>query len=307
MSTEPDVSPGSTAPSNGLSLNYEVGGEGPPVVMIMGIGSQRIHWPKRFLQTVQGRGLRTITYDNRDVGRSSWLTGQRAPNPLTMLSRAMAGLTTDAPYSLADMADDLVGLLDHLNIEQAHVAGISMGGMIAQTFALRHPQRLRSLVSMHSTTGARMVSIGQPAAYKALLSAGPKSREEAVERHVQVAKVIGSKGFAIDWKGIRRRAGQSYDVGLNPAGFMRQWAAIMHSGDRTAQLAQIQVPTQVIHGTVDPLIPARAGQATAAAIPDAEIDLIAGMGHDLPPGVYDRIADGIARTVARGEDRTATR
>jgi pimeloyl-ACP methyl ester carboxylesterase len=293
--------PAGTAQSNGIELHYEDRGEGPPVVLIMGIGSQRVQWPHEFLAAVRGRGLRTITYDNRDSGLSTWMRGLPAPNPLRMLSKGFAGLPTRAPYSLVDMAEDLAGLLDQLGIQRAHIAGISMGGMIAQTFAIHHPTRAASLISMHSTTGARRASLGHPKAYRALLAPRPHTREEAIQRHFQMSRVVGSKGFALDWEGIHRRAGLAYDIGLNPAGFLRQWAAIMHSGDRTARLRELQIPARVVHGTVDPLIPPRAGRATAEAIPGAVLDMIPGMGHDLPPGVHQRIADGIAETVAQAE------
>ncbi len=297
------ANPAATARCNGIDIHHEDRGEGPPVLVIMGIGSQRVQWPAEFLAALRAHGLRTITPDNRDAGRSEWMRTLPAPNPLRMFSKALAGLPTKAPYSLVDMADDMAGLLDALGIERAHVAGISMGGMIAQTLAIHHPHRVASLVSMHSTTGGRRASLGKPRAYRALLAPGPQNREEAIARQVEVTRVVGSTGYAHDWEGIRRRAGLAYDIGLNPAGFLRQWAAIMHSGDRSAALAGLRIPARVIHGSADPLIPPRAGRATARAIPGATLDMIPGMGHDLPPGVIGRIADGIAATVARAESQ----
>jgi pimeloyl-ACP methyl ester carboxylesterase len=264
-----------------VELAYETFGEHgrPPVLLVMGIGSQMINWPEDFC-TALSLSRFVIRFDNRDVGESQWLEGE------VDLAACAAGDTSSAVYTLDDMADDAVGLLDALGLSSAHVVGASLGGMIAQTIAIRHPRRVRTLTSIMSTTGERGVANPTEEAAAALMWPPPRSRDEAMERILEVRRVIGSPGFARDEEDIRERAGRAWDRGVNPAGFARQLAAVYASGDRTEALRSLDVPTLVVHGEEDPLIPVSGGRATAAAIPGAELWTIPGMGHDLPRGMW---------------------
>jgi pimeloyl-ACP methyl ester carboxylesterase len=267
-----------------VDLAYETFGEHgqPPVLLVMGIGSQMINWHEDFC-TALSLGRFVIRFDNRDVGESQWLDGE------VDIAACMAGDTSSAVYTLEDMADDAVGLLDALGLSSAHVVGASLGGMIAQTIAIRHPRRVRTLTSIMSTTGERGVANPTEDATAALMSPPAKSREEAMERIVEVRRVIGSTGYPRDEQDIRERAGRAWDRGVNPAGFARQLAAVYASGDRTQALRSLDVPTLVVHGEEDPLIPVSGGRATAAAIPGAHLWTVPGMGHDLPRGVWPEL------------------
>ena len=284
---------------SGISLAYESHGEGDPLVLIMGVGAQRVFWPKDFVSRLVEHGHRVILFDNRDCGESTWLKDQRAPAPMAAMTRALAGLSISVPYTLWDMADDTVALFDALGIERAHLAGISMGGMISQCVAIRYPDRVRSLTSMHSSTGSRRHSIGDPRAYAALLAPGPKNRDEAAEHLVRLYQTIGSPAYEHDWEELRERGRQAFDRGSNPAGFLRQWSAILGSGSRDLALKDLQMPTLVIHGDADRLVPLRAGRHTARCIPNAHLEVIEGLGHDLPPGARERIADLLVWNAAR--------
>jgi len=283
----------------GVDLAYDIHGEGDPIVLIMGVGAQMVFWPDEFIQVLVDRGHQVIRFDNRDVGESTWLDHLRPPAPMVALSRALAGLSVRAPYTLWDMADDTALLLDALDLESAHIAGISMGGMVAQCLAINHPTRVRSLASMHSTTGARRHSIGDPRAYAALLAPGPQTRDQAGEHLVRLYKNIGSPAYEQDWDEVRARGRAAFDRGANPAGFLRQWSAILASGSRDRQLAHLDLPTIVIHGSEDRLVPTRAGRHTARCIPNARLEVIDGLGHDLPPVARVRIAELLAENAAR--------
>lgn len=287
------------AVQDGVELAYEVHGEGEPFVLIMGVGAQHVFWPADFVESLVESGHQVVIFDNRDVGESTWLAHLRAPPPLVAITRAMAGLSVAAPYTLWDMADDTVLLMDALGIDRAHVAGISMGGMVAQCVAIRHPARVKSLASMHSTTGSRMHSIGDPRKYAALLAPGPQTRDEAGEHLVRLYRKIGSPAYEQDWDEVRARGRLAFDRGANPAGFLRQWSAILASGSRDRELGTLSVPTVVIHGSEDRLVPTRAGRHTAACIPDARLEIIDGLGHDLPPVARTRIAELLARNAER--------
>jgi pimeloyl-ACP methyl ester carboxylesterase len=281
---------------NGIEIVYETIGDpsNPPLLLVMGLGTQLIHWDVELCQRFADRGFHVIRFDNRDAGRSTHI---RAPVPNVM--RAMAGLRIEAPYLLDDMADDAFGLLDHLGIEAAHVAGASMGGMIAQTMAIRRPERVLSLTSIMSTTGERRVGRPKLRVWGVLLRRAPRDKDAAVEYFVRVFRLIGSKGFPADEDRVRALAAEAYDRGHSPAGTGRQLAAIMASGDRTERLRELNIPTLVFHGESDPLVPFRAGRATAEAIPDARLIAIPGMGHDMPREVWPRLVDGVAETAAR--------
>jgi pimeloyl-ACP methyl ester carboxylesterase len=284
------------ATANGIEIVYETIGDpsDPPLLLVMGLGMQLIHWDPELCELLAARGFRVIRFDNRDAGLSTQIDA-RVPN----VARAMAGLKIEAPYMLDDMADDAIGLLDHLGIEAAHVAGASMGGMIAQSMAIRQPRRVLSLTSIMSTTGERRVGRPKLRVWGVLARRAPRDKAAYVEYFVRVFRLIGSKGFPSDEGRIRELAAASYERAYRPAGTARQLAAIMASGDRTEQLRGLRVPATIFHGRSDPLVPFRAGRATAEAIPDARMVAIPGMGHDLPREVWPRLADAIADTVTR--------
>jgi pimeloyl-ACP methyl ester carboxylesterase len=287
------------AQANGIEIAYEAFGEAsdPPLMLIMGIGSQMINWPEGFCEELAGRGLYVVRFDNRDAGESTHLDEAGKVD----ISAVLNGDTSSAPYTLSDMADDVAGLLDALEIDGAHIVGASMGGMIAQTFALEHGDRTRSLISIMSTTGDPELPGATEEAQAVLLQPSAQSREELIERSVASYRVLGSPGFEIDEDYLRERAGRSWDRGYDPPGFGRQLAAIYASGNRTERLRSLRVPTLVIHGEDDPLIRLTSGQATAAAIEGAELLTIPGMGHDLPRGAWPQIVDAMAALVERVE------
>lgn len=288
-----------------IELAYETGGDpaAAPMLLIMGLGVQMIFWHDDLVAELAVRGFRTVRFDNRDAGRSSWIDDGPVPNPLA----ALAGDTSSAAYTLEDMASDAVGLMDRLGIEKAHVVGASMGGMIAQTLAIAHPERMLSLASIMSTTGDRAVGMPGPDVLPALLAPPPASREGALEWAISLGRMIGSPGFEPDAEWVRDVAGRAWDRGHNPLGTARQLLAIAASGDRTAALREIDVPAVVIHGAADPLVPVSGGRATAEAIPGAELVVIDGMGHDLPRGAWPTIVEAIASNAARAGDWRAAR
>ncbi len=287
------------AQAGAVELAYETIGDpgDPALLLVMGLGMQLIGWDLELCERFASRGFRVIRFDNRDTGHSTKIQA-KVPNIL----RAAAGAKVDAPYLLTDMAGDAFGLLDHLGIERAHVMGASMGGMIAQTMAIERPERVASLASVMSTTGQRRVGFPKLRALGVLLRRAPDTRDAYIEYFVGVLRRIGSPGFEADEARIRAQAGTSFDRGVHPAGTGRQLAAILASGDRTAQLRELRVPTVVIHGKADPLIPFRAGVATARAIPDAELLAIAGMGHDLPHQVWPQVVDAVAANGRRARE-----
>jgi len=253
---------------------------------------------EEFCRRLAGRGYWVIRFDNRDVGLSTHLHDAPLPNALA----ALQGDTSSASYTLADMADDTVGLIDGLGLEAAHLVGVSMGGMIAQMVAIRHPGRALSLTSIMSTTGEGAVTTSTPEALAVLFTPPPADRQGYEDNAVRAFRVIGSPGFPFDEEAVRQRARRSFDRSYDPMGVGRQFVAIYASGDRTSALAEVDIPTLVIHGELDPLIQLPAGRATAAAIPRAELDVIEGMGHDLHPVVWDRVIDGIDRVARKAED-----
>ena len=285
------------APTSGsITLCYEELGDASDtsLLLIHGIGTQMIAWRQEFLDELTAQGLRVIRFDNRDVGLSTHLEG------MPDIRGLLGGDTSTARYTLDDMASDAEALLDHLEIESAHVLGVSMGGMIAQQLAVGSPERVRSLTSVMSTTGERAVSQPTPEAQATLLQARPTSADEAEERAIEAARVIGSPGMLDeDWiRGFGRRA---FERAFDPPGFARQLAAIWASGDRTEQVREIVVPALVIHGELDPLIPVSAGRATAAASEGSELLVLEGMAHDLPRPLWPRIVGAIAEHVQTAE------
>lgn len=287
------------AKSNGIELAYETFGDpaGRPLLLVMGLGAQMIAWPDGFCIALADRGFHVIRFDNRDAGLSTHLHDA----PRADVIAALSGDTSSASYRLEDMADDTVGLLDALGIQQADIVGASMGGMIAQTVALRHPERVRSLTSIMSTPAPR---IGPPTreALHLLIAPPATSREEAITRRLEANRVIGSPGFPVDEEWVTRTAGLAYDRSYDPPGFARQLVAIHASGDRTAALAEVTVPTVVIHGEEDTLIQVDGGHATAKAIPGAELVVVPGMGHTLPAPVWPLILDAICAVAQRADE-----
>ena len=281
--------PATTA--NGITVEYETCGDpsDPPILLVMGLGAQLITWPDEFVEGLARRGFFVIRHDNRDVGKSTWFDEAGPPN----LVAAIAGDLNPA-YLLGDMADDALGLLDALNIETAHVVGASMGGMIAQAVAIKAPSRVRSLVSIMSTTGAPEVGQPSPEIFPMLLRAAPTTRDEAIEVGVESWRAIGSPAYTTDDTEARQRVAQAYDRAFHPVGTARQLVAIVASGDRTADLRQLDVPTLVIHGDADPLVDISGGKATADAIPGATLRIVSGMGHDLPAPLLPAIVEDIA-------------
>jgi pimeloyl-ACP methyl ester carboxylesterase len=285
------------APANGIELCYQEMGDadGEPLLLVMGLATQMLAWDEGFCGLLVERGFRVIRFDNRDIGRSTRLTAAGVPRRLDM----MAGRRASAPYLLRDMAADTVGLMDYLGIDSAHVAGASMGGMIVQTMAIEHPERVRSMVLIMSNTGSRWTGMPSRKAMAVLLGRPPRGREAAIERAVKTFGVIGSPGYPFDEERLRDVAGRSYDRGHSAAGVLRQLYAITASGDRTQALHGVRVPTAVIHGNRDVLVRPAGGRATARAIPNARLKLIDGMGHDLPRQLWPVFAEEIASTAAR--------
>jgi pimeloyl-ACP methyl ester carboxylesterase len=289
-----------TAPANGIEIVYQEMGDpdGEPLLLVMGLATQMIAWHPDFCGLLVERGFRVIRFDNRDIGRSTKIRSAGASSRLDML----AGRRATAPYLLSDMARDSFGLMDHLGIGSAHVAGASMGGMIAQTMAINQPARVRSMTSIMSTTGRRFTGMPTLKAFGALFGGPPKDRDQVIERAVRTFKVIGSPAYPFEEERIREIAAASFDRGHSAAGVARQLHAILASGDRTAALEDLVVPTTVIHGSADVLIRPSGGRATAKAVPGAHLRIFEGMGHDLPQALWPEFADELAANAARSRD-----
>lgn len=285
------------APVNGIEIAYQEVGDpdATPLLLVMGLGTQMLGWDEEFCVLLAERGFRVVRFDNRDIGHSTMLESGGVPNRLDLF----LGRRESAAYLLSDMATDTIGLMDQLGIESAHVVGASMGGMIGQTLAIEHVERVRSLVSIMSTTGSRRVGTPTLKAFGALLAKAPRGRDEYIERIVKTFKVIGSPAYPMDEPRFRELAGRLYDRSHNPKGVLRQMHAIGASGDRTAALRQLKLPVTVIHGTRDPLVRPSGGRATARAIPGARLRIVEGMGHDLPRALWQTFAGEIADTASR--------
>jgi pimeloyl-ACP methyl ester carboxylesterase len=275
----------------GITLCYErFGSEAdPPMLLIMGLATQMIGWPDEFCARLAERGFHVVRFDNRDVGRSTSVKGP-PPTPRQLIT----GRIDPVLYRLSDMATDAARLMNNLGIAPAHVVGASMGGMIAQTLAAQHPETVRSLVSIMSTTGNRWKGQPKLSIYRYLLRRAPDDREGFIEYNTRVFEAIGSPGLPFDRERVRDMVARSYDRGRDPAGPGRQLGAIIASGDRTAELRAIRAPTLVIHGSKDPLVARSGGVATARAIPGAQLMIVEGMGHDLPEAAWTRLVEAIA-------------
>lgn len=282
--------------ANGIEIAYETFGDPthPPILLIMGLGTQMIAWPDEMCQDLAERGHYVVRFDNRDVGQSTHLDAERAPELLDLVlkKRPMA-------YRIEDMADDALGLMDALGFDKAHLVGASLGGFIAQTLALRAPDRVLSLTLMMTSTGSRWVGQPKPKLLIKLLR-----RREVADKHAAMAatvamfRVIGSQGYAFDEVYLRELVSRSYERGFNPAGRLRQLAAASAQPNRTRDLARLHIPTLVIHGLHDPLIAVSGGLALARTIPGAKFVGYAGMGHDLPCALWPEFAAEIAEVAA---------
>jgi pimeloyl-ACP methyl ester carboxylesterase len=285
------------AQANGLELEYDTFGNpaDPPLLLVMGLGAQMITWEDELCELLAGRGFFVVRYDNRDVGLSTYLDHLPPPD----LAAIATGDQATVPYRLPDLADDAVGLLDALGIAKAHVVGASMGGMIVQQLAIDHPDRLLSITSIMSTTGDRAVGRSEPWALAVLTRPPATTREQAIADSVEGYRRIGSPGYPDDEAFLLAKATLHFDRARHPVGTLRHAAAVMASGDRTARLRSVRLPALVVHGDADPLINVSGGKATAEAIPDAELLVLPGMGHNLPRPVWPELADAITRTAAR--------
>jgi pimeloyl-ACP methyl ester carboxylesterase len=288
------------AHGNGVELEYETVGDpaGRPLLLVQGLGAQLITVEDGLCQELASRGFLVIRYDNRDAGLSTWFDDARPVN----LAAIWGGDHSSLAYTLEDMADDAAAVLDAAGVPAAHVAGISLGGMIAQLLATRHPARVRSLASIMSTTGDRAVGRPTGEAASVLVSSMPGDRDGFIERTVANAKAVGSgTAFPFDAEAVRQGAARSFDRAYHPKGTGRQFAAILAAGDRTGALGQVRVPTLVLHGEEDQVIGVSGGEATAGAIPGARLLRVPGLGHELPPGFWPTLADALVENADRAD------
>jgi pimeloyl-ACP methyl ester carboxylesterase len=275
----------SRAKNGNVEIEWQSFGDDRPetFLLVNGLGSQMTRWPEAFCEKLVAKGYRAIRYDNRDTGLSTWPT---------------------EAYTLSDMAADGIAVLDAAGVKKAHIAGVSMGGMIVQAIAIEHPERVLSLTSIMSATGAPGTLDSTPEAAAVLNTPPPDPKadfEAFVAHQVRNAKVIGSPAYPWPEGALRQRAIAEYERAFNPAGVARQMGAIRGDGDRTERLGRLTVPAVVLHGAVDPLVPPAGGEATAKAIPGAELRIIEGMGHDLPPGLYDIFLDALVAAASRAK------
>jgi pimeloyl-ACP methyl ester carboxylesterase len=287
--------PPQIARANGIDLCYEIFGEADaePMLLIMGLGAQMIQWDDNFCRQLADRGFRVIRFDNRDIGKSSKLSGGKRLTPFELLKLRFLKIPVAAPYKLSDMARDTIGLMDALKIRSAHLVGVSMGGMIAQEIAITFPERVRSLTSIMSTTGNPKVPPPTRQATAMLMAPPVTTKQEYLERFAQTWKILRVGSFPEDEALDRTRAERNFERGLDPAGVGRQLRAILASGSRKQRLGSVKAPTLVIHGTLDPLVRPEGGQDTAASIPGAKLLMIEGMGHALPIPMWPQIIDAI--------------
>ena len=289
--------------ANGIALEVEDHGptNGEPLLLVMGLGMQLVAWHPDFVAMLVARGFRVIRFDNRDIGLSQRFDHLGVPNLAIDSIKYAVGLKVNAPYTVATMADDTAALLDALGIRSAHICGASMGGMIAQQLAVRHRERVKSLTLIMTSSGSRRLPGPSLKVRSALISrpADPKNLQSVIEHYVKLYKLIGSPGYPADDAYLHQRLGESVRRSHRPQGTARQMVAIAADGNRSPLLAQLEVPTQVIHGQADPLVPVAAGHDLAARIAGAELDIIPGMGHDLPLPLWPRFIAGIAGAAAR--------
>ena len=292
------------ARTNGIEVEYETQGDatsGRPLLLLRGLGTQMIQWAPAFKDALVEGGHFLVPFDNRDVGQSPWLDDAGTPSIPGVVAALREGREPGLPYTLHDMADDMAGLMDAVDLETAHVAGISMGGMLTTVFGHRYPTRARSLVPIMASTGNPELPPPTKAALEALLTPAPTEREAYIEHFMWTSKAISSPAYPTPEAVRAKEAGRVYDRAFHPSGTARQYAAIVAAGDRRAAMAAITAPTLVIHGVDDPLVPVEAGRDVAATIPGAELLEIPGMGHDVPPGLHRKIASAISDHTRRAE------
>ena len=282
--------------ANGIEIEYETFGkkDDPALLLIMGLGAQLTLWPDSLCEGLAAKGFFVVRYDNRDVGLSTDFDKSGVPNLMDAFGKLMKGQKVDAPYLLTDMADDAIGLLDALGIDRAHMVGASMGGMIAQVIAAMYPERTRSLVSIMSTSGRMGLPMGKPEAV-AMLSAQPEgpAREQLVSHAIKLRAVIGSPGFPSDPAAVRTLVERNIDRRYYPPGAARQYLAIMASGPRVDLLKTVKVPTLVLHGDDDPLLPVECGRDVASLVPGARIETYPGWGHDVPEQMVPKLVGSL--------------
>jgi pimeloyl-ACP methyl ester carboxylesterase len=296
------------AAANGIEIEYDTFGESnrSPLLLIMGLSSQMVAWPETFCQKLAQSGHWVLRFDNRDVGLSSKIEGVGLPDLMAVMAAYQQGQPVDAPYTLSDMAADVIGLMDALKLEKAHVCGLSMGGMIAQVMAIEYPRRVLSLISMESTTGDPTLPSAKPQAMEAMLSPPPPDRVGYIEHAGEVFRAFSGGSDKFDETLEKELSANSYDRSFYPFGFIRQLAAILASGNRTRSLASVTAPTLVIHGADDPLVPLAHGHASARAIPGAKLLVVEGLGHGIAyPALWDEIVDAIKQhtSAASGRER----
>lgn len=286
-----------------IELEYDSFGQrnGRPLLLVMGLGAQMINWRDGFCQKLADLGHYVVRFDNRDTGLSSKLEGAPAPSMMEVAAERAAGRQPNVAYTLNEMADDAVAVMDAAGLQKAHVCGASMGGMIAQAMAIRHPARLHSMTSIMSSTGNPELPPAKPEAMSVLMMPPAKTREEVIQRAVPNNRAIGSPGFPADPAEVQRYAAMSYDRCFYPIGVARQMAAVGAHGNRKPALSKVTTPTLVLHGRDDALVPVEAGIDTYQAIPGADLLVIAGMGHDLPVALWDRIANAITELTHRAQ------
>lgn len=284
--------------ANGISIEYESFGStsSPAILLVMGLGMQLTVWPEPFCRELSSKGYHVIRYDNRDTGLSTKFDEAKAPSIPWLAFKGLVGLPIHLPYTLRDMADDAIGLLDALDIDAAHLVGASMGGMIAQNVSASYSQRVRSLTSLMSTTGKRSLPGPDRQVSRHLFLARPKNgnRDAVIAHSMRTIELLGSPGYPVDEESRRELASMSFDRCYYPAGVSRHIAAIIHDGDRRERLGKISSPTLVIHGREDPLIPLAGGIDTAKHIAGARLEIIEGMGHNLPEALWPVLAEMIA-------------
>jgi pimeloyl-ACP methyl ester carboxylesterase len=284
---------------NGIELAYETFGTGEPLILVMGIGSQMVLWDEEFCWSLASRGFEVTRFDNRDVGLSTRLEHLGVQHMNTVLKQRLLGQRVDAAYSLDDMADDTAGLIEALGHASAHVVGMSLGGMVAQCLALKHPKRVRSLTLIMTTPGELWANVPTLKAYTALTERPGKTREAAIARHQRMYKKIGGTQHNSPPALVAKFAGAHFDRGSYPRGFARQYAAVIAAPGRLPRLGRIRVPSLVVHGSEDPLVRPLGGRLIASAIPGAEFALIRGMGHDIGPTIWPYLIDRIVANTRR--------
>jgi len=274
------------ASANHIRIEYETFGDpsSPPILLIIGLGGQLIYWDEEFCKQIAEAGLYVIRFDNRDAGLSTKFDAAGVPDIMDVVGKLMSRQKVTPPYTIEDMAADAVGLLDALSIDKAHICGMSMGGMIAQSLAIKYPGRVLSLTSIYSTTGNPHLPQPKPEVMGLLLTPPPQEREPFIQFYLNVFRALTGPRFGFDEEWVRQIMGRAYDRCFCPQGTGRQLVAILTQGNRQPALKSLRVPTLVIHGDADPLVSVEAGKDTAEAVPGAELKIIQGMGHDLPHG-----------------------